>query len=59
MELFLFMAIVFLIVISFVLGRHWEAFCIRNSIAETGVAISKWGHGSKIKIVGTVEDFEA
>jgi len=53
------MAIVFLIVISFVLGRHWEAFCIRNSIAETGVAISKWGHGSKIKIVGTVEDFEA
>jgi hypothetical protein len=52
----LFLSILLLMIMSFVLGRRFESYSIRNSIQKNGMAISQWGDTSRIKIIGTVED---
>jgi len=43
--------LLFLIIISFRLGRHWESYSIKNQLEVKNIAVSKWGEKDNTRII--------
>ena len=44
--------------LSFHLGKHWEAYVIKNELQEHGVVTRNWGDHKAVIITGTAEDID-